>query len=377
MHVNHGPVLSAEKRQNPHGDGKYLPVLDGWRAVAIILVLLFHGFYNSKLKGYPRLENFGELTGRTGALGVLVFFCISGYLITQRLLAESRTTGMFSLRAFYIKRIFRILPPLVTYLLVALGLYWLGIIRLNVCDWAAPLFLTNYISGGSWFTSHFWSLSVEEHFYLFWPCCVLIVGWRRAMWAGIFLISAIAVWRPWKLAHVTHQAGTLQHTDMRLDYILMGAIVALLTAFYPRTVILFKRIGTPPGLLTLFLLLLLSTSRSRVDLRSLQAILLTLIVCASTIADSRFIRWLLTGAPVLFVGRISYSLYVWQQLLLAPSSNPFWSSPLALPLKFAAALLVAYISFRFVEKPFIRYGRSFLATSEAPDHARAKEVEHI
>jgi peptidoglycan/LPS O-acetylase OafA/YrhL len=219
---------------NPHGDGRYIPILDGWRAVAIILVLMFHGLLHVNPNGNGHLQKLIDLSGRTGALGVLVFFCISGYLITQRLVAESRGTGIFSARNFYIKRVFRILPPLALYLLCIGALALLGVIHLVPRDWSAVCFLANYLQG-SWHTTHFWSLSVEEHFYLFWPFCILLFGWRRAMWIGVALVVAVAVWRPWELHHHfgAERSAYLQHTDMRLDYIMMGSVLALALQFYP------------------------------------------------------------------------------------------------------------------------------------------------
>ena len=355
--------VSVTQERNPHGDGRYIPILDGWRGVAILLVLLFHGMYNSHLAGHPWLSALGLLAGRTGALGVLVFFCISGYLITQRLLLESRSLGMFSLRSFYIKRAFRILPPLVAYLFVLVALYFAGIIALRSGDWSALVFLSNYHSG-SWYTSHFWSLSVEEHFYLFWPICAVMLGWRRAMWVGVALIGAVAVWRPWRLQHVTSQARTLQHTDMRVDYILMGAVVALVIEFYPWATTILKWLGRSWGLAVLFLLLLASTRTTSLDLRTVQAILLTLIVCASTVADAPLPRLVLTNRPILLLGKVSYSLYVWQQLFLGKTGSTFWDSPSMLPAKYVGALFAAWASYRFVEKPFIRYGRTIIARNK-------------
>lgn len=354
-------LMQGQEEMNPHGDGRYIPILDGWRAVAIFLVLMFHGLLHVNSGGSARLQKLIDLSGRTGALGVLVFFCISGYLITQRLVAESRDTGRFSARSFYIKRVFRILPPLALYLLCIGTLALLGIIRLVPRDWSAVCFLANYLQG-SWYTTHFWSLSVEEHFYLFWPFCILLFGWRRAMWIGVALIVAVAAWRPWELQHHfgAERAAYLQHTDMRLDYIMMGSVLALALRFYPSLTGLLRRLGSNLGFLLLLVLFALSTRTAVVDLRSIQAILLTLLVCSSAIADASLPRALLANPAVLWLGKISYSLYVWQQLFLAPSDNSFWSSLPALPLRYLAALVAAYLSFQLVERPFIRYGRTLL-----------------
>jgi len=340
-----------------HGRGEHIPILDGWRAVAIILVLLFHGLMNSDVNGKPIFHALAAVSGRTGALGVLIFFCISGYLITRRLRDESRVHGTFSIRTFYIKRVFRIVPPLALYLLVILALFAAGVISLRAGDWMAPIFLTNYFAG-SWYTAHFWSLSVEEHFYLFWPLCVIVAGWHRAMWVGGALILAVAIWRPWELHHVTGQARALQHTDMRLDYIMMGCVAALAIDFYPVVAQAFRRLGSNLGLLTLFFALIVSTRPSLIDLRSVQAAILTLMICGSSLANSRIPKLLLANPFMLFIGKISYSLYIWQELFLGETNYPFLRTPLALPVKLVVVFAVAVLSYRFVERPFMEYGRS-------------------
>jgi peptidoglycan/LPS O-acetylase OafA/YrhL len=353
--------MMAEQMAQTQGS-QYIPILDGWRAVAILLVILFHGLYNTDTTASRLLTALANLAGRAGPLGVLIFFTISGYLITKKLLWESQDQGSFSVRAFYIKRAFRILPALAAYLIVLVVLNAAGVIRLSPGDWSAPLFLRNYWSG-SWYTGHFWSLSVEEHFYLFWPVCVLVSGWRRAMWIGLFLIVVVGVWRPWELQHVASRAHALQHTDMRLDYIMMGCVVALLASFYPVLAQALRLLGSSLGLAVLFLALIVSTRPWHFDVRSLQAAIITLLVCGSATATSRIPRLLLANNLALFIGRISYSLYVWQELFLGPQSRPFLRSPAALCLKFAAIMIVASLSYYLIEKPFIAYGRSLLRSS--------------
>jgi peptidoglycan/LPS O-acetylase OafA/YrhL len=242
----------------PPRGGEYLPILDGWRAAAILLVLLYHGLLHTDIAGRTYLAGPAYLIGRMGALGVLVFFCISGYQITAKLLSESEVSGAFSIHAFYIKRIFRILPLVAAYLIVLVILSAAGVIKLATGDWSAPLFLRNYWPG-SWYTAHFWSLSVEEHFYLFWPVCILVSGWRRAMWIGLFIIAIVGVGRPWELQHVMNQARALQHTEMRLDYIMMGCVAALAMNFHPIVARRARALGSPLGLTALFLALVFST----------------------------------------------------------------------------------------------------------------------
>lgn len=344
-------------------DSKYIPILDGWRAVAILLVIIFHGLYTTDTTDSRLLAGIASIARRAGPLGVLIFFTISGYLITNKLLSESHDHG-FPVRAFYIKRAFRILPALAAYLTVLIGLDFCGVIRLSAGDWSAPLFVRNYWSG-SWYTGHFWSLSVEEHFYLFWPLCVLVSGWRRAMWIGVSLIIAVGIWRPWELQRVTSRAQALQHTDMRLDYIMMGCVVALAASFYPGMARTLRLLGSSLGLTILLLALVVSTRPWHFDVRSLQAGIITLLVCGSATAGSRIARLLLANNVALFIGRISYSLYIWQQLFLGPQSHPLLRSPAVLIVKFAAILAAASLSYYFIEKPFISYGKTLVRKSSA------------
>jgi peptidoglycan/LPS O-acetylase OafA/YrhL len=350
---------------NPHGEGSYIPALDGWRAIAIALVMSFHGLFNTDVSGRPLLAAVQKLSARTGSLGVLIFFAISGYIITSRLYAESNG-GPISLRVFYTKRVFRILPPMTQYLLVLVALYLAHVITLQRRDWFAPIFLTNYFPG-SWYIRHFWSLSVEEHFYMVWPLCIVLAGWRRALWVGVFIVGVVAVWRPWQLAHlvgsmndpvyVEARGVLLSHTEMRLDYIMMGCIIALMLRFYPGTHRWLHAAGSGVGMVCLLVLLVLSTREQLVDTRTLQAVVIALMVCGSSLTKTWFSTRVLGNRYLLFLGKLSYSLYLWQELFLADSGVAWLRSPLALPLKFAVAIGVACLSYNFVEKPLIRVGR--------------------
>src|SRR5579863_5096023 len=168
-----------------------IPTLDGWRAVAIIGVVCAHITWPN-----PSLSNFFG----NGALGVQLFFALSGFLITTRLLEEYDQTGRISWRNFYIRRAFRILPPafFVILALAILGLL-LHIIPMSTDQLAASAFFyRNYFAGkvgSSWYTGHFWSLAVEEHFYLLWPLILVAVGVIRGARTAIALAFAVFAWR--------------------------------------------------------------------------------------------------------------------------------------------------------------------------------------
>lgn len=157
----------------------YLPTLDGWRAAAIIAVLLDHTLEYSPLRCYPKLMNFAH----TGPNGVSLFFAISGFLICSRLLEEEGAFGRISLRGFYIRRACRILPPALFYLIVIAVLSVCGLIVVSPGEWfGSAFFFRNYLPGDwisrGWggYTVHYWSLAVEEHFYLLWPAALVLLG---------------------------------------------------------------------------------------------------------------------------------------------------------------------------------------------------------
>src|SRR5271166_2822961 len=217
------------------GKSGYLPTLDGWRAVAILAVLFDHMVEYSPLAHYPRFAAFSH----TGPNGVSLFFAISGFLICSRLLEEHRAFGHISLRGFYIRRGCRILPPALLYLSVIGLLSFLGLIVVSSWEWwSSVFFFRNYLPG-TWisrgwggYTVHYWSLAVEEHFYLIWPAALVLLAKRRARWFALILALSVATWRAWDLHHQWFQRlipGLLfgSRTDVRLDALLLGCLAAL------------------------------------------------------------------------------------------------------------------------------------------------------
>src|SRR5579859_504168 len=223
----------------------YIPTLDGWRAVAIAAVLVCHALN-------PQVHPFAV---QLGYAGVLLFFAISGFLITFRLRAEMVQTGGISFRGFYLRRAFRILPPALFYLATIAVLGLAGVIPFSAGDILKSLFFVrnyaalNFSNAGSWFSLHFWSLSVEEHFYLLWPGVLLLIGLKRARWVAPGLALATMAWRTWDekhqfLAHWSH-APSLSHnfgrTDYLADVLLWGCALALWLGPRPWKAILPRR----------------------------------------------------------------------------------------------------------------------------------------
>jgi peptidoglycan/LPS O-acetylase OafA/YrhL len=150
-----------------------IPSLDGMRAFSVLLVLVGHE--TSSVLGRLPIGLF-----RNGALGVNVFFVISGFLITHLMLGELDATGWLSLKNFYIRRAFRIFPAYYAYLAVV-GV--LSLAHFYPVDWksllgAATYTLDYFPMPLPWILAHSWSLCAEEHFYLLWPACIALVPRR-------------------------------------------------------------------------------------------------------------------------------------------------------------------------------------------------------
>ncbi|MGC2329639.1 MAG: acyltransferase [Candidatus Sulfotelmatobacter sp.] len=136
-----------------------IPSLDGLRAISITLVVLSH------LVKWKHVSL--EVLGSYGALGVHVFFVLSGYLITNLLLQEFQRSSTISLRDFYIRRAYRIFPAAFVFLAVVIFLYWQQIRWYHAA--AALLYVANMDITRPWIFGHLWSLGIEEQFYLLWP----------------------------------------------------------------------------------------------------------------------------------------------------------------------------------------------------------------
>src|SRR4051812_33530313 len=148
----------------PHADHR-IPSLDGLRAISIAFVLFAH---LAGTRNFPASRVVGKIVD-FGALGVHVFFVISGYLITRLLLEELERRQRISLGRFYLRRTLRIFPPYYAFILALVAAQALGWLQLASRDvMHAMTYTSNYYLERSWFTGHTWSLSVEEQFYLLW-----------------------------------------------------------------------------------------------------------------------------------------------------------------------------------------------------------------
>jgi len=339
--------MVARTRNGFNAGHAYRPDIDGLRAVAVSSVLLYHAF--------PTL-----LPG--GFIGVDVFFVISGYLITQLVTAELRT-GSFSLRVFYQRRVRRILPPLLLILALsgAFGWFIMTPLELQVLGaaigWSAG-FLANgfFARSAGYFEStsysspllHLWSLGVEEQFYLLWPLMLIAAARRRitapVLQAVIGTSLAISIWGAWD-SPVIH----FYRLSCRAWELAAGGLLAVRAQPLPA--------GRSANLLSLAGLLLAAGGfrliRGEMPFPGAWALIPTLAATLLIAAGPRaWINDRILGSPFcVFVGRISYSLYLWQQpFLFSGLDGPIWNFPLNVVFIAIATLGSYYL----VEKPSLK-----------------------
>jgi peptidoglycan/LPS O-acetylase OafA/YrhL len=347
----------------PHATGgEFRPDLEGLRGIAILLVLLFH-------TGVP---GFGG-----GFVGVDVFFVLSGFLITGLLLREHERFGRISLGAFYARRARRILPAAAVVLVATMILSWFLLAPLDLPRVAGDAVASALSVGNIRFAAgatdyfgtdltpspviHYWSLGVEEQFYLLWPALLILATRSRRprvaaglLIAGVAIVSYIAAFvltdaspswafyslptRAWQLAlgglvavGAAKLSGLPDRVAVPLGWLGLGAILATLVVIVP---------GTPyPGM---------------------AALLPTLGSVAVILAGVRrlSVASLLAVQPLRFLGRISYSLYlVHWPILVLPAASLAVGEVLPIQVRVALAALsvvVGWASFRFVEQPIHR-----------------------
>jgi peptidoglycan/LPS O-acetylase OafA/YrhL len=355
----------------------YIPTLDGWRAVAIALVLGSHLSPAFENLGSPTFTKIAHFFSHAG-YGVDVFFCISGYLICTLLLDEKRRLeGRVRLGRFYTRRAFRILPPLVAYLAALVVLHASGQLpQLSRSEVIAVLaFFRNY-STGSWYTGHFWSLAIEEHFYLIIPLMLSMLRWRSALLVAVFLSVASALWRAIEFRYDIVQPSlpwtfSQFRTENRLDGLMNGAILAFLL-HKPRIREGLSRALSPAvwvGLMAITVVALTALT-AQPWRRTVCAAILPLIIAHTVLRPNTPAGRFLESFPMRWVGRLSYSLYLWQQLFLIPNYVELAPGPLGLLqrslLSVFPATACAVASYYLIEKPMIRMGHRLAKSPDAP-----------
>jgi peptidoglycan/LPS O-acetylase OafA/YrhL len=337
----------------------YRPSLDGIRALSILVVMVCH----SGLTLIPG-----------GVLGMSVFFVLSGFLITALLMQEWNRTGSISLKQFYYRRALRLLPALFALLFVCC-LYGLikskdEAIAIYMSVAATLFYVTNWISAFSHADlgplAHTWSLSVEEQFYMLFPLVLSVLLWLKLkrLWTVIFLLfvitaSVVHTVMLWENGHSIRRV--YYGFDARVDELLIGCLIGILASWnvLPKTdrAILISKIAAVVSVVSIIYLGLtipedhpfMNTGATTIVAMGLAVIIINLISTPvrviSDFLELQFLVW---------IGRISYGIYIWHYPIFRQIGAINLHPALTFVIQVGMTFAVASLSYYFIEQPFLR-----------------------
>lgn len=365
------PVAGVSTAERGASAARFLrPDIQALRAIAVVLVILDHLALLQRLPGSPE----------GGFIGVDVFFVISGFLISGQLLREAGRSGRISFRDFYARRVRRILPMAVIVAVVTVAAAWLLFWPARALDTTADgawamLFVSNIafaLSGTDYFSDgaaspfqHYWSLSVEEQFYVVWPFVILLALWiatrlrrpllRVMLWA---IGAAFVVSFAWALFDTAaNPAASYFSTLGRAFEFALGALVYVVTSRLAR---LSRALRWVVGLSGLALIaasvwFIHPDAGFPGPLAIVPALGAALFLAAGTGTPSPPVLFPLATRPVRYVGDISYSLYLWHWpaiVFLGTVLPP--TSPVTILLALALTFGLSAVSYHFVEQRILR-----------------------
>ncbi|CAN5178703.1 acyltransferase [soil metagenome] len=364
--------MTENQEALPAGDwraGGRIPYLDGIRAFSILLVIIAHARASVSHLHIP--DQFFHLFGNAW-LGVRIFFALSGFLITTLLLQERQKTGANSLSGFYKRRIARIFPAFYLFLFTIAIIAALGGLQIRPqyffeagsFTWNYALFWrsSEYPLGDPDVLGHVWTLCLEEQFYLLWPAVVVFLGFRRAWRISVGIVIVVPLVRIYLYhAFPACRADLKSMLPTGIDQIMWGCVaaIALWESEALREFLRRANWMLPAGIGLVIL----------VGLAELQKVLdSTSSLVAPTVNGvgvMLFIGWLLQRPrnaighilewrPLVFLGLLSYSLYLWQQPFFF-STHVNWMT--AFPANVLLPFPIAMASYFLVEQPARRWLR--------------------
>ena len=355
------PSSTPPTNSAARGADLHLHALDGIRGISALLVVLAHLFL---------------LPHQFGALGVAIFFVLSGFLITWLLLQEFEASATIDLRKFYVRRALRIFPAFYVFWLFALATVWLRGACIGWPEaWASCFYFGDYysavISPVFFYTT--WSLGIEEKFYLFWPWTFRHFCSDRQRLLRICLAGVLAVWayRITLFAFFNLPEQYLRYAfEARIDNILYGAIGAILFAdprFHQRVVSTagkFPRLAFAAAAALVCSTLLGEYSPQfyhytfGMTFDAVMIVCMLMLFVATATAHPGY--WL-DRAPLRYLGRISYSLYLFHHPILQTVRVLCvgWNWALQIVLMAALSFAAAAASYHFIERPFLKLKNRF------------------
>lgn len=342
--------------------------LDGIRAISILMVLLGHA--RETMPEYITGNPFFIMISNS-SLGVSIFFVISGYLITRLLIKERVNTGAVDIKDFYMRRIYRIFPVFYLYIFVVLVIkhfFVTDIFTDSSLPKYAGLYLWNYKhlfssfsspDNGFWFFGHFWSLSMEEQFYMFWPLMFIKARKLKLKKILIGFVLMIPIARVLTYAFMPEsrgQIGIMLHTGG--DAILLGCLGAIFENSKDAKNNLIQLLESKYLIISSAIFLFVVSPALTFYLEGMYS--LTIGMTLNNICIMILIFWsiyvpskladFLNAKPVMYIGFLSYSLYIWQQLFL---TNIYDSWVHQFPQNLVLVFVVACLSYHLIEKPIL------------------------
>jgi peptidoglycan/LPS O-acetylase OafA/YrhL len=334
-----------------------IDALDGWRTISIGLVIASHIFVYSSI----RVSSSGQLArlvyvpvlDELGFLGVKIFFVISGFVICRGLLREYARLGRISLTGFYLRRIFRIVPPLLLYVGLIYCFSWVGVVDGNAQAIVRALsFTCNFPRAdcGGYLGAHTWSLSVEEQFYLIIPILLSAVSARgpRLSLVLVALLSIATVLLP-----ILGQPTAAVVISGFLP-ISLGVACAMYEEWISHRVDDIPAWFLYCAFITLVVALRSTDTRFWQVAITIQAFAIAAILMLSIFRVS-YLQRMLASAPLIAFGRVSYSVYLWQQL----ATYSFEGAGITFYiLSISCCVAFAFASYYVFEAPLIRLGKA-------------------
>ena len=365
----------SSPRRTASDIGGRIPSLDGLRALSITLVLVSHSFGTP---GSPIPSSFDRRID-LGLLGVRTFFVISGFLITGMLLRERAATGDVALRRFYFRRTLRIGLPFAVFLAVVALLIAAGLVAPNAGDFArAATYTGNYVflgGDGPWLAAplgHTWSLAVEEQFYLLWPAIIVLARPPAALAvAAAFVLAAPGI-RYFAMGFPVWRAGHYTAFEQVGDALAMGCLLAGLRGVLWRSRVYRAALASRPAMLAVLAVVLLAGAVEHERPRAFALLGATTVNAGLALLLDHCVRHphvgvgrLLNSRPLVALGVMSYSVYLYQQLFLHGGVEQF---QLAFPYNILLAVTVGAAAYHLVERPTFAL-RRFLEERGRPSPA--------
>jgi peptidoglycan/LPS O-acetylase OafA/YrhL len=331
--------------------------IDGLRGISIILVLVDHFlYYSDKAILNPLISFFINSKN-----GVDLFFIISGFLITNILLKEYLNVGCINIASFYIKRAFRILPALYFLIFVYFILSILNLINVPYSNILSSILLVTQFNRVHWEFFHFWSLSVENIFYILFP--ILLNKYQLFDYHNIFYYSIIFVsFLPFfRYLLYTQTNLSVFNIFFRCEGLIFGVLIALRSHYeFPKY--FNKKLLLVFIFITSFLIIykIFQPFKNIIILDFILKQYLTifivflLAILFYLVKDLKkgFIFSILNNSILTFVGMISYSIYLWQQIFFSKSEIFHFENNIY---RFLCIFLISLFSYYFIESPFIKF----------------------